>query len=77
MYGGPKLPGAQFPGDDALARRIRDLERAIQQLKSGQGLAAADATFANVVSDEDSLTRAELAEHFLPAEGAVIDGGTP
>ena len=74
----PGLPGSQFPGDDAQARKIRDLERMLQQLKAGQAMVA-DEAFATAIANPDSLTRVELEKHFLEDQGdvVVIDGGTP
>lgn len=37
----PGLPGSQFPSDDALVRRIKDLERALQQVSAANILATA------------------------------------
>ena len=39
--GQPGLAGSQFPSEDALIRRIKDLERAVQQLSSANQLAPA------------------------------------
>jgi hypothetical protein len=39
--GQPGLPGSQFPSEDALMRRIKDLERDVQQLRSANQLATA------------------------------------
>ena len=41
MAGQPGLPGSQFPSEDALIRRIKDLERDVQQLRSANQLGAA------------------------------------
>lgn len=75
----PRLPGSQFPGDDAQARKIRDLERAIQELKAGRAITIADSMIAGLIANEGSLTRIELGQHFLESlEGqTIIDGGTP
>jgi len=73
----PGLPGSQFPGDDAQARKIRDLERQLQELRSRQNITVSDESFAAAIENDSSLTRAELEEHFLPREGLVLDGGTP
>jgi hypothetical protein len=78
MLGGPKLPGAQFPGDDAAARRLRDIEREIQKINARQGiLSTSDTTVAALVADPGSLTRTELENYFLTSQNTVIDGGTP
>lgn len=37
----PGLAGSQFPSEDALVRRIKDLERAVQELRSANQLAPA------------------------------------
>lgn len=37
----PGLPGSQFPGEDAVMRRIKDLERAMQQLRAANQLGSA------------------------------------
>ena len=37
----PGLPGSQFPGEDAQARRIKDLERQVQQFTAANVLATA------------------------------------
>jgi hypothetical protein len=39
--GQPGLPGSQFPSEDAIGRRIKDLERAVQELRSANQLAPA------------------------------------
>jgi len=39
--GQPGLPGSQFPSEDATIRRIQDLERAVQELRSANQLAPA------------------------------------
>lgn len=39
--GQPGLPGSQFPGEDAQARRIKDLERQVQQFSAANVLATA------------------------------------
>ena len=39
--GGPGLPSAQFPGEDAQIRRIKDLERLVQQFAAANVLATA------------------------------------
>lgn len=39
--GQPGLPGSQFPSDDALIRRIKDLERQLQQFTAANILATA------------------------------------
>lgn len=39
--GQPGLAGSQFPSEDALVRRIKDLERAVQELRSANQLAPA------------------------------------
>jgi len=41
MAGQPGLAGSQFPSEDALVRRIKDLERDVQQLRSANQLAPA------------------------------------
>ena len=41
MGGQPGLPGSQFPGEDAQARRIKDLERQVQQFNAANVLATA------------------------------------
>lgn len=41
MAGQPGLPGSQFPSEDALIRRLKDLERDVQQLRSANQLGAA------------------------------------
>lgn len=37
----PGLPGSQFPGDDVMLRRIKDLERQVQQFTAANVLATA------------------------------------
>lgn len=39
--GAPGLPGSQFPGEDAMVRRIKDLERQVQQFTAANVLASA------------------------------------
>lgn len=39
--GAPGLPGSQFPSEDAIMRRIKDLERVVQQLSAANQLATA------------------------------------
>lgn len=39
--GQPGLPGSQFPSEDAIGRRIKDLERAVQELRSANQLGPA------------------------------------
>lgn len=39
--GQPGMPGSQFPGEDALLRRIKDLEREVQQFAAANVLATA------------------------------------
>lgn len=41
MGGQPGLPGSQFPGEDAQTRRIKDLERQVQQFTAANVLATA------------------------------------
>ena len=37
----PGMPGSQFPGEDAQGRKIKDLERAVQQFAAANVLATA------------------------------------
>jgi hypothetical protein len=39
--GAPGLPGSQFPSEDAMVRRIKDLERTVQQFAAANVLATA------------------------------------
>lgn len=39
--GAPGLPGSQFPGEDALVRRVKELERSVQQFAAANVLATA------------------------------------
>ena len=39
--GAPGLPGSQFPGEDALVRRVKELERTVQQFAAANVLATA------------------------------------
>lgn len=41
MAGQPGLPGSQFPSEDSLIRRIKDLERTVQQFAAANPLGAA------------------------------------
>jgi hypothetical protein len=53
----PGLPGSQFPSEDSLIRRIKDLERAVQQLAAANPLATAGiSTVANGIVVNGSET---------------------
>lgn len=69
----PGLPGSQFPSEDALVRRIQDLEKTVQQLAAANQLATAGI---GVVPNGIVVNGSETVNGPLTVNGAMAVTGT-
>lgn len=84
--GQPGMPGSQFPGEDAMIRKVRDLERQVQQFSAANVLASAGiGVIPNgiLVNGKMQFLRADktLGVQVDPSDGTFVaysaDGLTP
>jgi hypothetical protein len=71
--GQPGMPGSQFPGEDAMIRRIKDLERQMQQFSAANVLATAGI---QAVPDGIVVNGSETVNGPLTINGAATITGT-